>query len=443
MFSFMLASLCFAPDGVTISPSNVARSLPKLVSMIGDSRAAQQKADVTTLQSGTSWQALNVANALMGNPLKTVGNYGISGNRTDQYFASNLTTSIGDTSEIVIFWSCCVNDISQALGGYTSVSGTSITMSNVAQVAAQNAINAVTAALQAGKRVILVSEPGSSGFTSAQVAAVAEVNQRLAEFTENTPGVLLWDIRPVIWDSTTSSTAIVFKSGYSFDGTHLNSKGGYFAGKALATFLAPIVPAYQAWKAVDYQAGPNQLVSNAIFSTVTGGTHDGSGTVTGNIPSGWNVRPLSSTTSVAVSSSADSDAGNDVTLTITASAVDTIYFDFNVDSSLYSLGDVVQAGCDVSVASGSSNAYVYLSPILATTVAGSTSAPNVFALYGSIGEGAGPTEAYQWHMQTLPVAIPVGGSKAYVIHRVTIGFTGPGNFTGTFSKCGLRRRFGL
>ncbi len=433
---------------ITQAPDKTKAFAPRTVSIIGDSRSAQVNSQAGAITSLAGFHWLNTANALMGHPLKLRANYGISGNRSDQFLATNLNAALNDSSDILIFGSAAVNDISQASSGnFTNVNGVAVSMANVASVAAANIITAITLSIARGKRVIVVAETGSQSFTTpSTVGAVCEYNERVRDFVENARSVAFWDITQSLWSPTASSSAITFRANYSGDGTHPNLVyGAYYLGKAFATWLSPLILPTEFRPAAQWESNANsayQLITNPLFSTLTGGAKAGAGTVTGNVPASWTLTPTLASTSVMVTNGSEPNGfGNTITLAVTGSAADVINLDFSPSNANYNLGDILQASIDISVAAGSSNAHVYLNGIYNT----SAGAPNVFDLYNDGTNGPGPNVAYTYSLQTLPIALPSGGgvTQGYVILRLSLVLTGAGNITVTLSRPSLRRRFSL
>ncbi len=424
---------------------------PRHFSLIGDSRVAQINVQQGQLPSLAGYHFFNVANLLLGHNMHLVAQYGVSGYRTDQFLQAGMASLLTDTSDTVIFPFQAVNDISQAAGGFTNTYvaspyfGQSVNAANVAQVAAANVMTAINVVLSAGKRVIVISEPGAQSFsTSATVGAVLEFNERMRNFCEAKRGVLYWDCTPILWSPAASSSAITFVSGYSGDGTHINlTKGGYFLGKAFAGWLTSLLPAYEVRPSsiLDCNANsPMQLVTNALFNATTGGSTSGSGTVTGSVPSGFAVTATSAGTSVTLTTPANSAGfGNDLRLVISTTGADSVLVDYSPSTSLWASGDILQFACDVAVAAASSNFYVWANNIMSVD----GSAPNVFDGYAADANGAGPTEAYTYHFQTMAAAVPSGAVKNWSIARLQLRFAGAGSATVNISRFSYRKRFTL
>jgi hypothetical protein len=416
------------------------------VCIIGDSRAAQVNSDATTIQSLTASHWLNVANELNSGQLKLLGNYGISGNRSDQFLATNLSAALANSCELLIFNSPAVNDIAQAaVGNYNNVNGVAVTISNVAQVAASNITNAASAAVLVGKRVILVSEPGSTSFASiGPVGQVLQLNERLRDYAESMPGVSYWDITPYTWDTTVtaSTTAIAFRAGCSADGTHYLSLCGYYQGVAFASWINSLIPPFESRQSSVIENNTNtayQLLLNPLFTTLTGGTKGGAGTVTGNVPASWEIDADTGITATVTSQNSADGVGKSITLACVASGAGWVYLYQNISTALWSAGDIWQHSADVSVSAAASTNYFYMAPVINT----SAGQPNVYVNWSNdtfLGPGA---TGYLLHMLSLPYQIPVGATKNYAQWSLRIRFTAAGSATITVSRPSARQRFTL
>lgn len=414
---------------------------PKSFSIIGDSRAANLYVSVGVPTTLSSYQWFNWANDINGHNMLLIANYGISGYRSDQFLNSNLQAALADSAETLIFNSPAVNDIGQCTTPYTNLNGVAVSCSNVASVAAGNVKAAAAQAVAAGKRVILVGETGNTAFTTtSQVGPVLEVNERLRDFAEQTRGVYYFDPTIDLWNPTTSTTAIAFKTGVSQDGLHPNTLGSYYIGQHFASWIQSLVPYYEFRPCSITDNSTNTAYSymtNPLFNTLTGGTKQGTGTITGNVPSGFRISAgANASSAITVTSAADpAGCGNDVTLAMTVTAADTLNIAYVPPS--FSLGDIFQTSVDVSVASGSSNFTLALQPQVVVT--GTTTA-SISDLLGT-SYGSFPTTAYSLHMQTIPYLIPSTGTPNYINDVLYFTFSGAGSATVTLSRWDAKKRF--
>jgi hypothetical protein len=223
-----------------------SRGNPRAISSIGDSRVKGQFTDLAATAITKSIQdPLNVANALLGQRIITAYNGGISGFRSDEYFSAdlnwrgttdnNLAASLEANALWWLLFGFC-NDISQGytaaqiIAGYNGVIG---------------ANDAIDRAILLGKQVILFTEPGSTSFNAAKIAEVHKINRWMIEKASSSRAIHIFDYASAVWDHTNFTGSIVFKSGYSSDGTHLLTAGSWAVGTLLAAFLDKLIPPQQ------------------------------------------------------------------------------------------------------------------------------------------------------------------------------------------------------
>lgn len=411
---------------------------------IGDSRTADLNVGAVEANglSGTHW--FNWANALSGNRMRLGRVLGVSGNRTDQYINANLSAALASNSGWLVFGFPAVNDLSQSTAGYTDSNGVVVTSSNVASVAAGNIIAAALQALGQNKNVILTAEPGSTSLTATNVQQKHEFNLRLRAFAEATPGVFFWSANSVLLNPTGSATLDTFRTNVlrSGDQTHYSVSGGKDAGAVFASFINDQIPysdigTHSLTDALT--TNPRQLIQNALFSTLTGGTTNGTIVLSsGTVPSGWKLS-AAATTSVTITSASNANGfGNDVTMAFTASAADTVTFESNAPStSAWNLTDVFEGGIECDVAASPSNAAVYWNTQIATD-AGTN---NSWALY-PVSLGPYPTSAYSVRLLSKPMGVKSGSTtKSYISPRAQINFSAAGSITVTFRRPDTTRRF--
>lgn len=419
--------------------------------LVGDSRTAQYGFDTNTpTQSVSAQHYFAWANSILGQPLQVTANLGISGLRCDQFIAQTGAAGIAANSQWVHIGPPVVNDISQAAAGYTTVGsaylagGLKVTSANVALVTASIIKAYALACVAAGKKVLLSTEHGSTAFTVAQVAAVLQFNEYLRYISLTYPNIYLWDGAKDYWNPTGSTTAIVFRAGYSSDGIHSIIPGGYAMGVSLSSFLGTSLYSpndYLASNAADIPTTNSQsLEDNGLFTTLTGGSVAGGLVLTsGTIPANWQMAGAA-TSSVIVTSGANANGyGNDLTLAITAGAADSITFSHNSFGSFLLISDSVSAAAQVQVASGSSNCNVWQFLSLGSNVG----TPNTFSMYGarSAGIGAGPTTAYTTTLYCPYASFPaaattVGTSKRFI----NFDFTAAGSITATVRRTIVRKQ---
>ena len=146
---------------------------PTKFSMIGDSRTA----DLWSGGGKSSRNFFNWACAYYKQAPILVGNYGASGKRSDEYLTNgNFETALADGSGVLIFGYPAVNDIGTAFTGYTDAFGNVVTLANAASVIVGNLARYWRKAVDAGKKVVVLTEPGSTVQVASQVAVMHEIN---------------------------------------------------------------------------------------------------------------------------------------------------------------------------------------------------------------------------------------------------------------------------
>lgn len=398
---------------------------------VGDSRVAAQFADASTsvaypvnpcrIKSNAFF--FNVANALLGQRMKTVYNGGISGYRSDQYLA-NLPAAIASGAKWLCLWGV-VNDIGQ----YATTGDTELSIWTRIK-------NATLQALSAGMNVLLLTEPGTNSFggNATQTAMVFQFNEYMREFADVTPNVYVFDIASYLVDP--AQTNLTLRSAYTSDGTHPHGYGGYYLGVQFANYISPFVPpiASQIYSPAEIPGNGNlQQLSNPLFLTTTGGT-SGSG-ITGNTPASYSSYTAAGS-SATISTAADSSGyGNAVTITGTFTAANqTIGLSQDTILGNYTIpGDIVDSGVEITVAAGAVN--------LAQA-----------ALWTNFGDNGNPTtDLYAWPYVALPgvamdyvlrsVPFKILSGTTWASWNVRFIAAGAGSFTATIKRPWMRRRF--
>jgi len=415
--------------GFVAASAAILVATPGSFSMIGDSRAEFLSYIEGHLNYASGYQWFNAANALSGQNMLLIANYGISGDRSDQFLNANLAAALSDTAGVLIFNSGAANDIGQCTDSYINSNGVVVTCSNVSAVAAANIINAAQAALTAGKQVILVSETGNTAFTSSQVQAVFEYNQSLQSYAAQTPGVNYFDATPYYWSASTSPSAIFFQPGVSTDGLHPNTLGSFYIGQAFSGWIPSAMPRYKYVPPSNGKDTTNDYLANPLFENPTGGSTIGS--VTGPIPASFTVKAGQGTTITSATVPDPNGFGNDLVLSITATTADLqTSVMVSPGTSSWNLGDTAYFSAAVNVAAGSSNFYCFLQPVI-TTSGGTIEA---FDMVSNSMLGPGPSSAYSYLLQTQPLTIPSTGTKDSMVVTLNLNFSAAGSATVTISR---------
>lgn len=406
--------------------SGISSRVNNTFAFVGDSRLAQYYIDSTGTQIyKNSVQFFTWANAMSGQRMNVIYDGGISGDRSDQYLV-NLNTAIASGARFLILWGI-VNDIVNGNTAVQSWTGVGMPTASIGLKAA------ALQAIAAGMTVIFVGEPGSVGFSSAEMSQVSQYNQYCREFIEENPNAIYFDSLSTLLDPT--QTVIAFKTGYSNDGTHTNTLGAYNLGVAFSALLPPLLPVFaqeqqSAWD-VPLNNGVN-LLANPLFLTTTGGT---AGTnTTGSVPANWSVQG-SANVAVAVSTVPGS-YGNDLVLTLTASGAGTaeLYYTFGSITA----GEILQNGIEYTVASGSSN---FGPPTNRQLIQLDSVNHQPGDMYFTVADAPGPTVAYTNVLQSPKFTVPAFTTFNQWIWYSDINFTAAGSAVVNFRRAWLRKRF--
>ena len=329
-------------------------------SMISDSRSY----DLTIGSGLNSRNWFNWACAYYKQTPVLVGNYGAPGKRSDEYLTNgNFETAMADSSKWLIFGYPAANDITQATATpYTDTFGRSVTVSNVAQYVCDNLITYAKRAVGAGKSVILLTEPGTTTCTAAQVGAVHELNRLLKMRISEVPGAILYDPCPLLWNPTSSTTLLAFRANYSGDGVHAQQAAARAVGADFAANVLPsIIPKIDTAPANlsdSLNNGTNQLYRNPLFNTLTGGTNGGNLTLSsGTIPANMTISGSAAAgLAVTITSAANANGfGNDVTLALSSTSAVSTRIDLTIANADWSLTDLFEGWIELDIAAGGTN----------------------------------------------------------------------------------------
>ena len=340
---------------LALAPWTRVRSL-NLWAVHGDSLAAALYLDQATLRNMSARHPLHWANALSGGRGQFVatkrGNFGVSGERTDQVKARQsevLASGVG------LVWLCCgTNDMAQ---DYPTAGTSAVTaFSNIADMCRRCTVAGVT--------VILELPPGATNLTAAQIGQLKELHQRLIEFSLTMPMVYLHDASRMVMNPTSSTTALAPKTSYFYDTTHPSALGAYYWGKSLAALIQRIVPPWPRFahlNVADAQRAP--YAANPFFVTQSGGTNSiGAALTSGAVPGSWSLARAGSPT-VAISygtddgTALDPSIGSKVILscTFTAAGERIILATPDLSTSLWNAGDVLDTSARHRLVSGAAN----------------------------------------------------------------------------------------
>ena len=392
------------------------RTSPNYVALLGDSRTASNRA----LNAGVNlaaWNASGVFSALRarsGQRLRMVYNGGVAGDRTDEINV-RLETALAYFPGLVIYWGG-LNDIAEQ---YPSASTSGAT-------AFANIRTAGLRAISTGAVFLVFTEYPATGWSAAQVSQLFELNARLSNWAQNTPGVVLFDVCRYMLDYTTA-TAPTRKTGYTYDGVHPSMKGAYILAKALDAQISSTIPNLGPKRVSGLQDAfsnnPWELLANGNHITTSGGAGSGSGGVTGTVPSGMNITRSGSTVATVVSTAACADgvSGNDAIFTMTNAAVnDVVQIRHLPTLGDFVLGGTYQAMCDIDVSGTAGLDSVRLSLEYEHSATAYLTIDQNFAT----GERPGipDSETFSQTLLTDPITIPTGITLSAVRWFVQVKF---------------------
>ncbi|WP_235338380.1 SGNH/GDSL hydrolase family protein [Paenibacillus wulumuqiensis] len=221
------------------------------------------------------------ANAYLGQAFEFTGNYGVSGQRSDE-----ILKRVGDVINVdkpsYCFVLAGVNDISQQATKNTTAAGT---FANIRAI-----YDALT---NAGVTVIALTLPASNSWTTdTQNAMYFELNRLIKDYARVSPNIILVDGGSAYLDPASLGPV----TGMTVDGTHPAPGGASRMGRLLADELRKHIklqPTTLAYSNID----PGNMLKNATFSG-TGGTA-ANASITGDIAANWIGAAYSSATVVA------------------------------------------------------------------------------------------------------------------------------------------------
>lgn len=416
------------PVATVISADAVAATAPwtrvrslNLAAALGDSLAAALHLDVAgTFRNMNARHPLHWANAFSGGRVRFVntnrGNFGVSGERTDQIMAR--VPAVIASGAGLVWLMAGTNDLAQ---NYP-------TAGTCAATAFENIATMVRQLNAAGITVIVEMVVGATNLTAAQIGYMNELNQRLVEFVATCPAgmVYLHDASRMILNPTSSTSAIAFKTNYAYDATHPSALGGYYWGKSLATLIQQIVPPWPRLghlNLTDAQRSP--YIANGLFTVQTGGTNNiGAALTSGAVPANW-VLSRSGSPTVAISYGTDDGTALDpsmgskcvLTCTFTAAGERISLTCADISTSLWNVGDIVDTGCRSRLVSGAA----YVASVRHRV---SLSVDGVAADYYSLIEASSsdpaPDEGYTVDQTLGPITIPAGTTKNYLSARTEV-----------------------
>ena len=384
--------------------------------LMGDSRLAGAFNDPSSklLRHGANF--LTHALKLCGQRMKVEKSFAVSGQRSDQYLAeANVTAALACKSYWLVLYGV-LNDIAQ--------------LGNAADYWNANVRPVAERWIATGRTVILLTETGSGGLTTAaQKGAVFKYNRQMRDYARANRNVILFDVAALVMQPGAEMT---INPAYSGDATHINlAAGAYAVGVKFADLLKQIAPPCDGLVYSVGQVNANggvQLFANPLF-TATDGT--AVGIMTGTKPTGITAATGPAGSSIVSSVSAGA-YGNDWQLAITAGAggVVKVLSDF---SNIEVVGESYFANCELDVLTGGSNFQSAAAHLEANRAGATTATEDGFM---TTSNGNLPSAAYAFVSVTGHLVVPSG----------TLGWFSVGAFF-YFSAAGSAtvkvRRFGV
>lgn len=413
-----------------------------------DSRGAQFAASLTNPETQRVSSPLAYAMALSDQRLTLVYLGGISGytvaqtvaaNSPDPRYAgqNNLEAYLSTPAGIGFYPPMWANDVGQLVPRETIWANTQAMLDRDAAK---------------GRYIIFTLEIGSPSFNPAQVGMVHWLNARARQWAAGKPRVSIIDAPSLIWDtSSTSTTAIVHKAGYTDGGPHFFAPGAHAAGQPIADVIKVISPAQpklaRAASEVWANGGIQMNQSPTGLVTIAQPSNGGGITYGSAMPAGLTVvRGLNNANGAGAATATvaliDDPSGVGKALKVDATWTqggEYIQLDFAwAAAALTGLnaGDRVFAGAKVKVAAGSVNsvapwAYERLRVDGVDLEAnGLRNDPSLTA----VNAGADYTTAYDIELRTGAIAVPIYTAIMQGFQRLRMQSTGQGSQTAIFSQ---------
>ena len=439
-----------------VNAGSLSRQKNRLA-VLADSRGAQWHSDVTKL-TRAGYNHRVPGDCLAGRRTIMVGNFGVSGERSDQII-SRLDLALASMCGTLDL-QMGVNDVAQATAGYTAVggpmAGQAITLTNVLTMMLANVETIIIAAVKANvPNIILTLDPGAGNMNATQVGIILRYNQGLREFAERYPGVVTFDLPAYVWSPTTSTSA-----AFAYiTGAHLSESGAFvhegaigaqLAGVGYAQLLTSIMPAlprnFRSNAEQNSALNKTGLLLNPLFTTVSGGTV-GTG-ITGPVPASWVASRGSggsgSATATITTQANPEGFGNELVVACTfAGAADVIYIGQDVPNADWDIGTIVEGGSQIVVDSGSVNLAGVEEFLQNAWNSGSISN---YAMDNYQRGEAGLQTGYKYDLLTQPLlcAQPVpNATKSWLTKRIQIKGAGAGSATVRIRTSQIRKRFSL
>jgi lysophospholipase L1-like esterase len=309
-----------AIDGVNVQLAAIPTIPKNTVAIFGDSITwtygnVDDEWDSVNKISGVSSRCfITWANALLGQRLNVIGNFGISGNTTTQMLARI-------DSVVALHPAYCI-----VLGGTNDVWDTD------ASVTENNLLDIYQTLIGAGITVVAVTIPPSTWVTAVKQRVIA-INAYIKGLRSSLKNYLVCDAYEAIVNPANDEPI----SGRTFDGLHPNTLGGYSIGKALYNLLNPIIPALSPFM------GVNDTRNKYANPYLLGGT---------TVATSWNVNGM--TAGKYTASKVARDGGLEWQQ-FNVSEIESNSFFYQVLNTGFSAGDKITAYVEYETDSGASS----------------------------------------------------------------------------------------
>jgi hypothetical protein len=317
--------------------------------LVGDSRNASQFLDPSQNNQGNASWFNWMAGWLRakGLPVQTLGNYAMSGMRSDQ-FAPQIQAAINTRARFAV------------MQGFLNDAAQNATVTNI--VATMK--NYIKAFNDNGMTAVLVWERGSAGLSGAQIGVVNDVNRYLLDFIHfgdvgdwrGPPDVIVLDPIP--------STVVISSNGTiqlknSQDGVHDNVAGAQAFGLYASGVMAPFMRPYAGHRLSSLNhsksgLGVRSLIKQAGFTGSVAVTGAGN---SGNVPTNCqDFQQGGATAAFTINPTvADADGntwGNEVKLVANATSSGSVGLICSLDFTNIVAGDFIRGGMEIDVLSG-------------------------------------------------------------------------------------------
>ena len=384
---------------------------------IGDSRIPWVLDPPTSNRQKGGTDISNIAAAMSLQKYTTLGGFGQSGKRVDEYLGQ-LANAVALAPGVIFGWSF-LNSIGQDYPTQ-STSGAS---------AAQLWIDTYKNTLKpAGIRLILCSEIGQFGMALVRRDQCDIANNMLQAFAATDGGFNFVDLRPILCTADR-----IVDPQYCYDAsppTHLNEYGAFKAAALVKTVYDQIMPTSPGY-ALQANGLPlignfTQLAPNPLFAVTTGGST--STGATGTFAGSCTFNKTGTSAALAVASSAAN-----VVLTGTFGAqADNVRMSQTVPTANWNSGDKLRAMAIVSVSSPVNLAGVQLS-----MVATGDSVATTYSDMAVTATFRGTDGNYRMLMMTQEYTMAAYTTKNSLVATITaIGF-GAGSATVTVEQIGI------